>query len=84
MPGMRARHWARPMRIASLMDRSSSVFTLGLMRSAIHKIIPKMSVVHATISTASNHDGSSVLSANPAMMTGIDPMIIFAVSALPV
>lgn len=76
VPGIRARVCDRPMRMASLRVKSSSVRVAGDFLSAIHNRIPKINVVHATISVARSHDGSSMWRARPASITGIDPIMM--------
>ena len=78
VPGISASICDRPIKIASFNVKSSNFFVLGCFVSAHQSTIPNMSVVHAIVYIVFSQSGSNKLMRNPAIMTGMELIIINA------
>lgn len=76
VPGMRAKIWERPMNSALFQLRFSAVLSWGLDSSANQRRIPKRIVVVAMIHVSRRAYGTKTWRARPAIMTGIELMMI--------
>ena len=78
VPGIRASICDRPIKMASFNVRSSTFFVLGCFVSAHQSTTPNMSVIQAITYIVLSQSGSNKLIRNPAIMTGMELIIMNA------